>query len=110
MNQRLLYTVNGLTHWRQWFEAAGVEAPVKGPRMCFGNSGLALQAAIQGVGVALCESVFVRNELDEGRLVSPVDRRLKLSNKYYMSVNPARAEVPGVRAFREWLINEIRTV
>lgn len=108
LGQRLLYTVNGLTHWRQWFEAAGLEAPLKGPRMSFGNSGLALQAAISGVGFALSESVFVRDEIEAGRLVSPVDLRLRIGNKYYMSVNPARAENHGVRAFREWLIDEIK--
>ncbi|MDD1651401.1 MAG: LysR substrate-binding domain-containing protein [Methylococcaceae bacterium] len=109
LEQRLLFTVNGLTHWRQWFEVAGLPAPAKGPRMSFGNSGLALQAAIEGLGVALSESVFVRDDLAAGRLVSPVDQRLRISNKYYMTVNPARAENAGVRAFREWLLEEIRT-
>ena len=93
-----------LTHWRQWFEAAGLETPQKGPRMSFGNSGLALQAAISGVGFALSESVFVRDEIAAGRLVSPVDLRLRIENKDYMTVNPARAVNPGVRAFREWLL------
>jgi LysR family glycine cleavage system transcriptional activator len=105
--QRLLSTINGLTHWRQWFEAAGLPPLDKGPRMTFGNSGLALQAALDGLGVALAESVFVRDDLAAGRLVSPVDTCLRINNKYYMSINPARADHPGVRAFREWLLGEL---
>jgi DNA-binding transcriptional LysR family regulator len=78
--------------------------------MSFGNSGLALQAAISGVGFALSESVFVCDE-NRGR-AARFPRSicgLRIGNKYYMSVNPARADNPGVRAFREWLLDEIRT-
>ena len=35
------------------------------------------------VGFALSESVFVRDEIAAGRLVSPVDLRLRIGNKYY---------------------------
>jgi LysR family glycine cleavage system transcriptional activator len=103
----LLSTANGLTQWRQWFDIAGIAASVPTRSMMFGNSSLALQAAIHGVGVALAESAFVRDDISAGRLVAPLDLRLYTDNKYYMSINPARAEMPAVTAFRAWLLSEI---
>lgn len=107
-DQTLLYTLHSLTTWRQWFDIAGIEPPERPRSLKFGDGSLAVEAAIDGLGVALGETVCVAKDLKAGRLVSPFPHRLRTGNKFFMTVNPARAERPGVRAFRQWVLKQAR--
>lgn len=107
-NQTLLYGLHSLTVWRQWFDLAGIEPPPRTRALKFGDGSLAVQAAIDGLGVALGESVCVAKDLESGRLVSPFPHRLRTGNKFFMTVNPARAAWRDVRAFREWVLTQAR--
>ncbi len=102
-NHTLLYSLHGLTIWRQWFDLAGIEPPTSSHALKFGDGSLAVQAAINGLGVALGESVCVENDIKAGRLISPFPHRLRTGNKFFMTVNPARTQRTGVRAFSEWV-------
>ena len=104
----LLYSLHSLTVWRQWFDLAGIEPPENIRALRFGDASLAMQAAISGLGAALCETVCAAKDLETGRLVSPFPHRLRTGNKFFMTVNPVRAERPGVRAFREWVQTQAR--
>ena len=57
--------------WSMWFKAAGLTTvdPARGPG--FDDSGLLIQAAIEGLGVALGRSVLVKGDLEAGRLIRP---------------------------------------
>ncbi|MEY3145227.1 MAG: hypothetical protein RL342_898, partial [Pseudomonadota bacterium] len=57
------------TAWRQWFEAAGVAAPMalSGPR--YELFSMTAAAAAQGLGLALVPSLLVEAELARGELV-----------------------------------------
>ncbi len=89
--------------WRQWFEAAGVDAPhaLSGPR--YELYSMTVAAAAQGLGVALTPRLLVEDELASGRLVvaCPLSQP---SGRHYWYVTPDRAdEAPGVAALRDWL-------
>lgn len=89
--------------WRRWFEQAGVQtdADVKGPR--FEQFSMSIQAAVQGMGVALVPEIFVGEELADGRLIPAADARLSSELAYYL-VQPERAPLAGgLKAFGEWL-------
>lgn len=103
----MLHTMNGLTQWHQWLQAAGLDPSAATRQMKFGNSSLAMKAAIDGLGLALSESAFIKDEVAVGRLVSPFEMRLRTGNKYFMTINPARARSPGVQAFHEWVLAEV---
>jgi LysR family glycine cleavage system transcriptional activator len=63
-------------NWRMWLLAAGardVDAS-RGPRFSMG--GMAVQAAVEGQGVALASSVLVADDLAAGRLVKPFELSL----------------------------------
>src|SRR6266699_811280 len=55
--------------WKPWFKYAGLECeePSAGP--CFNDHGLILQAAVDGLGVALAPRLLVEDMLKDGRLV-----------------------------------------
>jgi len=93
--------------WEMWLKAAGVEKidGSKGP--VFTSDSLAVEAAINGGGVALVSEFLVRQDLDRGRLVKPFDLVLP-SNHWYWFVCPKEAmERPKVKAFRDWLVDTI---
>ncbi len=96
-------------NWRMWLRAAGVEGvdPEPGPRFSVEN--LALQAAIEGHGVALVSSALVAGDLKAGRLVRPFAPATTEATafSYYLVYPPAGRADPKVQAFRQWILEEV---
>ena len=95
--------------WRMWLLAAGIDHIdfTRGPG--FSISSLALQAAIEGQGLALANSVLVADDLAAGRLVVPFDLSVcrPLDFAYHIVVPKRTADLPKVVAFKTWLLDEI---
>ena len=94
--------------WAMWFAAAdlaGVDT-ARGPG--FDDSGLLIQAAIEGLGVALGRSVLVKGDLDAGRLVRPFDVALTAEFAYYLVYPPDLESAPKIETFRTWLLATAR--
>jgi len=66
-----------------------------------------IQAAVAGRGVALGRSSLIRDELADGRLVAPFDVSLASDMAYYLVHPPGAAENPKVRAFCDFLKEEV---
>ncbi|WP_122282181.1 LysR substrate-binding domain-containing protein [Pseudomonas syringae group genomosp. 3] len=97
--------------WTRWLEAAGVAglAGLAAHRgQSFDTLDLALSAATRGQGVALGDLNLVRESLNDGILVAPFDIELKQSISYYLIYPPQRAQLPKIRALREWLQSAIQ--
>ncbi len=98
--------------WRMWLLAAGLASvdPTKGPH--YTMESMAVQAALEGQGVALVGDVLVADELAAGRLVRPFDAQLNtpLSFSYYLISALNDADAPKVAAFRSWLLEEAGTI
>ncbi|MGU9956976.1 MAG: transcriptional regulator GcvA [Arenicellales bacterium WSBS_2016_MAG_OTU3] len=92
--------------WKDWFADAGIQirAVPKGTR--FPDTGMAIQAAIDGQGVGLARSAHVADDLAAGRLVKLFDVYSPSSVAYYIVTNKARVNQPDIVAFREWLLAE----
>ena len=96
------------TAWRQWFEAAGVAAPMalSGPR--YELFSMTAAAAAQGLGLALVPSLLVEAELARGELVVACDQMLPGDRAYYL-VQPERGdERPALGWFKAWLREAVR--
>ena len=93
--------------WAMWLKTAGVEGvdPHRGPR--FESSDHAVQAAIQGEGVVLGRSALVSDDLRAGRLVRPFMLSLPVDLAYYVVYPLQAAQRHKVRAFRDWLFEEV---
>jgi LysR family transcriptional regulator, glycine cleavage system transcriptional activator len=103
----LLYDDDAHDDWPRWFEAAGVAAPHEARAMIFSDASMMLQAAVDGLGVALARGVLVAAELRAGRLLRPFELAIPATFSYYLACVPARAEEPKIRAFRDWILAEI---
>jgi LysR family glycine cleavage system transcriptional activator len=91
-----------------WLKIAGVDGidAHRGPR--FESSVHAVQAAVQGEGVVLGRSALVADDLEAGRLIKPFDLSLPADLAYYVVYPTPSADRPKIRAFREWLLEEVR--
>lgn len=100
-----VYFEGAISAWDLWLKAAGVRdlETSRGPR--FSHASLALEAAADGLGVALAPTVLAKSDLAAGRLVMPFELRLPLSLAYYV-VCPESISTPNVRAFSAWLLEE----
>ena len=91
--------------WPVWLERLGVAASPRGLR--FSHFGLAIRAAVDGVGVALSRSPLIDAELKAGRLVRPFGDLLMPASRVYTAEWPVRAKPdPRIVAFTDWLVEE----
>jgi LysR family glycine cleavage system transcriptional activator len=93
-------------HWQRWFAAAGLPEARTQRAMDFNYTNLMIQAAIDGLGVALSAGALVEDDIAAGRLVRPFDIFLPTDFGYYLVMPPERADRPKIAAFRRWILAE----
>ena len=72
----------------------------------FDQASLAIDAAVEGQGVALARTALAAWDLLAGRLVCPFGPALPVPYAYWTVCPKATAELPKIAAFRAWLIGE----
>lgn len=89
-----------------WAEETGQVLPELVRTRQFGQSNMVVDAAIEGLGVALGREPLVKRALADGRLVQPL-RGVAVSQYAYWLVCPKSAmQSPRLRAFRNWILGE----
>ncbi|HEV3471756.1 MAG TPA: transcriptional regulator GcvA [Actinomycetota bacterium] len=102
---RLIHSVRCPVTWEMWLAANNVPPSVgfRGPR--FDRSFMAIQAATDGLGVALDSEVLAEADLREGRLVIPFRGRQEFVRQILWMVCPfENLQRSTVVRFREWLL------
>lgn len=96
-------------NWRMWMAAAGIDDFDDSRTIVFDTSTDVVQAALDGVAVALADFAMVANDLSEGRLIRPFELGIKVAPEFaYFLVYPeAVKDDARVIAFREWLLDEV---
>lgn len=107
IHDNLLYD-DGRPLWDAWFEAAGMPDTDTSHGLRFSHAMLALEAAADGMGVALGMTVLAESDLASGRLVAPLELSLPLDFSYYIVSSADSAERADVAAFRSWLLAEAK--
>jgi LysR family glycine cleavage system transcriptional activator len=107
----LLHTSNANSDdWRLWLTAAGLPADLsKQPGVTFDLIFMTIQAAIDGIGVAMGRTSYVQDDIAKGRLVVPFKIALPADAGFYLVSPQARADSPKLSAFREWLVTSVQT-
>ncbi|MCC7483120.1 MAG: transcriptional regulator GcvA [Hyphomicrobiales bacterium] len=101
------YTDCSNPNWAMWFKHAGVEGidPTRGPS--FWPSHLVIEAAIDGLGVALAKRNWVEKDIELGRLCKPFDIALPVEFSYYILYPQARAGDSRIQSFVNWVREEV---
>ena len=92
--------------WPRWLVAAGVDGVDTSRGPAFSDSGLLIQAAITGLGVAMAQDAMVADDLAAGRLVKPFDLVVPVDAGYYVVCPEETATRPRIAAFRQWIMAE----
>jgi LysR family glycine cleavage system transcriptional activator len=102
-NATLLRVAHAPDDWPRWFKAADVaKARARGPE--FEYYGQALQAAADGVGVAMGIRPYVDDDLAAGRLKAPFAQSVSKGESWYLIYRAARREEAAFAAFRGWIV------
>ena len=90
--------------WPMWLKAVGAPEAVIQRSRRFGQSNMVLQAAVDGLGVALGRDVLAIDDLTAGRLARPFAEIVPSGYAYYFVCSKDRLDDPGITAFRDWLL------
>ena len=92
--------------WTMWLAARGMRSVdgARGPR--FNQSSLVIEAAVNGRGVALAKRTIAQDDLDAGRLISPLQISTAVDFAYYLVHPKAKGRLPQVKAFIAWITAE----
>lgn len=92
--------------WPEWRAAIGAEDEPAG-MLHFGDDGLTLQAAENGLGVALLDRHLAAEKLRQGRLVAATHQPpLVRGTAWYLVAPAARSEEAPFKALAQWLLGE----
>jgi LysR family transcriptional regulator, glycine cleavage system transcriptional activator len=101
-----LIHVDDRKNWIRWLEGAEVPVaePLHGPVL--NRESMAIDAAVDGQGVALARMTLAATDLISGRLLRPFAEELRLSKAYWIICPQATADLPKIVTFRQWLLAE----
>ena len=97
-NVTLLRVAHAADEWPRWFDAVALsKVRARGPEFEF--YGQALQAAADGVGVAMGISPYVDDDLNAGRLIAPFAQSVSKGEHWYLiyrEAAPGRGGISGL--------------
>lgn len=104
----LLHAAARHDDWQRWLAANGATRVdgYKGLKLEY--SGLAYQGAIDGLGLAMAQTLFVQEDLANRRLVTPLPQRITTGRSYYLVHTEVKSGQPAIVRFSEWLKDEVR--
>ncbi len=104
----LLHATVSREDWQLWLTAAGLPVSLASRRgLSFDQSFMAIQAAVDGLGIAMGRTRFVETDIATGRLVVPFDVALPADAGFYIVAPEETADTPKIALFRDWLIESV---
>ena len=95
--------------WTWWSEAMGYKTPVRcANEVSFGSSPMAVQAALDGAGIAIAQIHYVSDALAARRLVAPFGVPSQRYECWYLAFRPVRSQEPALGWFRDWLCDQAK--
>ena len=107
LRHHVLLHLDDRSDWAKWLEAAAVDGAdlARGP--VFNQASMAVDAAVDGQGVALARTALAAWDLLAGRITRlPFGPALRVAYAYWIVCPRATADLPKIVAFRDWLIGE----
>jgi DNA-binding transcriptional LysR family regulator len=96
-----------LPEWPIWLEAVGMRSLKPRRSLAFDSTKIAVEAAIEGAGVAIGPPNLFREEIEEGRLFQPFPQVVESGKAWWFVCPATTADRPKIKAFRAWLDEEL---
>lgn len=94
--------------WWHWLSENGIEGVDPDSGQQFDSYELAMNSAMQGIGVALGMEPFVNRDLAAGLLVEPYpERRIYNPRDWFLVCRQEKEDHPDVVCFREWMLEQV---
>jgi len=93
--------------WERLADQMGFVLPASRTTLSFDDSGLLVQAAVDGLGIVLARSSLVRDELRTGRLVRVLVDTIPSHVGYWVVTRNPPPFRPAVQLFIDWLRREV---
>ncbi len=108
VNQAMLQVYTAAEDWHDWLEAANLPTLKGRAAPKFDSYLLAIEAAIEGQGIAVVPEFMVAPDLKIGRLVKPFPKiDVYHGASWYLACLEERALEASMQHFRDWLVAEI---
>ena len=103
LQQKLIGEHLPYDEWQQWFKHNNVRFRPREERT-YDDTGIQIQAALDGLGVILARDDFVNSLVHSGRLVRPFESSILSEFQFYFVCPPSRMADPGIKGFHDWII------
>jgi LysR family glycine cleavage system transcriptional activator len=107
--QTLIVHENRPDAWDNWARALGAPPPRAAKVIRFDSMSAVVQAAAQGLGVAIVSWPLARNRFDSGELVRVFEREVTTREHFYLAHRPEEAERADVAQLIDWIVSEFGT-
>ena len=108
-NAEILQVYPSRLDWWAWLRDNNIEGVDPDSGQQFDSYDHAMNAAMQGMGVALGMEPFVTRDLEAGLLVEPFPGRREYNRgNWYLVCREEKAGQPDIEVFKHWLIKQIK--
>ena len=91
--------------WQVWLKALNLNLQPS-HEQTFETRNFAIQAAIDGIGIAIVDPSLVAEDIKARRLVTPFPQTMADKNAYYL-VYPKSNQQPHIQSLQDWLLTQI---
>ncbi|MCF7821145.1 MAG: transcriptional regulator GcvA [Mariprofundaceae bacterium] len=106
-NHTLLHARLRPDDWHVWLGTVGVGEMQPRQEQVFETRNFAIQAAVDGVGVAIVDPSLVAEEIRAGRLMVPFPQTLADESAYYLVYPEKYSGLQRIRTFQTWLLAQV---
>jgi len=109
LHERLIHLENADPTWEDWtvwFNAQGLEAATLPRGQRVNSYIIALQAAVDGLGIALGWRRLVESHVRQGLLVPAIDAKVRSTGAYYQLLREGRITSPNIDSLCRWIGKE----
>jgi LysR family transcriptional regulator, glycine cleavage system transcriptional activator len=93
--------------WGPWFNAARLDLVEPRRGTSYTDAELLLEAAAEGLGIALARSTLVADDLHAGRLIRLFDVSVRDAYAYYLVWRSDSGKLNIIRQFRDWIFEQL---
>ena len=93
--------------WQRWLAAVGEAGGSSSRNLYFFDSSLAINAARQGYGIVLADTLEVSDDLRSGRLVPLLRQSVPAPHAYYLLADPVHLQTRRAHMLEQWLQEQV---
>jgi len=105
--ESLLRIVHAPDDWQQWFSQKG-QREIEPKGATFEYYGHAIQAAVDGVGIAMGLRPYIDDDVAAGRLVAPFPDAVSKGMSWYLVYRKEQTQNSSFLAFRNWIMHAVQ--